>query len=396
MFIFARLLLVTQKKIMLMKKLFLLCVLITGVYFAAAQSLTLSDANGPLEHDQLVTVTAPPDTEIIKAYIYVTNNSGTSLNLLVKKEELEILPGTFNSFCWAGFCYPPFIFVAPDMLTLGSGETTSGDDFYGEYSPELQVGITDIRYTFYDSENINDSISVIVRYSTIVNSLSLSHDGGPLEHDEVVAMSAPPDTEIMKKYIYVTNHSNEAKQLLVKKEELDILPGTYNSFCWAGFCYPPFVFVAPDILTLGPGVTTSGDDFYSEYSPEGEEGTSIIRYTFFDSEDVNDSVSVIVHYITTTVGTGRLPLTEHSFISKPFPNPASSVVSFDVGLDTRITTARIVIMNLLGSVIVDHPVNLQESRISIPLNQLGEGMYFYSLIVEGDQKVQTGRFIVKK
>ncbi len=379
-----------------MKKLFLLCVLVTGVYFAAAQSLTLSDANGPLEHDQLVTVTAPPETEIIKAYIYITNNSATSLNLLVKKEELEILPGTFNSFCWAGLCYPPFVFVAPDLLTLGPGETTSGDDFYGEYSPENQIGITDIRYTFYDSENINDSVSVIVRYSTIVNSLSLSHADGPLEHDEVVVMSAPPDTEIMKKYIYVTNNSDEAKHLLVKKEELEILPGTFNSFCWAGSCYPPFIFVAPDILTLGPGEATSGDDFYGEYSPEGHEGTSIIRYTFFDSEDVNDSVSVIVHYITTTVGTGGMPVSLNSFVSRPYPNPASTVVNFDIELDTHITNAGIVIRNLLGSVVLEQSVNLQESKVSIPVNHLREGIYFYSLVVGEEQLVQTGRFIVKK
>ena len=380
-----------------MKKLLLLCVLTTGILFAQAQSLSLSDANGPLEHDQLVTVTVPPDTEVFKAYIYLTNNSGTTLNLLVKKEELEVLPGTFNSFCWAGFCYPPFVFVAPDILTLGPGETTSGDDFYGEYSPELQVGITDIRYTFYDSENVNDSVSVIVRYNSIISthSLSLSDDDGPLEHDEVVVMSASPSTEIMKKYIYVTNNSDEAKHLLVKKEEIEILPGTFNSFCWAEFCYPPFVFVAPDILTLGPGDTTSGDDFYSEYSPEGGEGTSIIRYTFFDSEDVNDSVSVIVHYITTTVGTG-MPLSLNSSVSRPYPNPASSVVNFDIELDTGITSAAIVIRNLLGSVVLEQSVNLQETKVSIPVNHLREGIYFYSLVTGEEQLVRTGRFIIKK
>ncbi|HHN48012.1 MAG TPA: T9SS type A sorting domain-containing protein [Bacteroidales bacterium] len=382
-----------------MKKLFLLCLLATGILFAAAQSLTLSDANGPLEHDQLITLTAPPDsTEIIKVYIYVTNNSGASLNLLVKKEELEILPGTFNSFCWAGSCYPPFIFVAPDMLTLGPGETSSGDDFYGEYSPEQQVGFSDIRYTFYDSENINDSVSVIVRYNTIIStqSLSLSDANSPLEHDEVVVMSASPDTEIMKKYIYVTNNSDEAKHLLVKKEELDILAGTFNSFCWAGSCYPPFIFVAPDMLTLGPGEATSGDDFYGEYSPEGHEGTSIIRYTFFDSEDVNDSVSVIVHYITTTVGTGGMPVSLNNTLSRPYPNPASTIVNFDVELDTHITNAGIVIRNLLGSVVLEQPVNLHESKVSIPMNHLREGIYFYSLAVGEEQLVQTGRFIVKK
>jgi hypothetical protein len=150
------------------------------------QSFSLTDPDGnPIANDDTFILHAPPSTEIMKAYIFITNNATVPKNLLVKKQELDVLPGTFNSFCWAGSCYPPFIFVSPDVLTVGPGQTTSGDDFYGEYSPENQIGITDIRYTFFDSENVNDSVSVIVRYKTINENIMKVHDATGLPGENI-------------------------------------------------------------------------------------------------------------------------------------------------------------------------------------------------------------------
>lgn len=117
-------------------------------------------------------------------------------------------------------------------------------------------------------------------------------------HNSEIIISADPSTEEMKAYVFVTNNTAEAKDLKVKKEEISLLSGTYNGFCWNSGCFPPFIYVSPDPITLNPGATTTSQDFYGTYSPENQEGISEIRYTFFDANNPNDSISVRVKYIT--------------------------------------------------------------------------------------------------
>lgn len=227
-------------------------------------------------------------------------------------------------------------------------------------------------------------------------SFTLSSPEGPIPANGIVGFLEPPSVEEMHAYIFVTNNSAEERQLLVKREDIYLLPNTFSSFCWNQSCYPSFVYEATDPIALAPGATTTSLDFYGLYSPEGQQGTSKVRFTFFDANNINDSASVVVYYITGFVGTGNLLASQHAVISKPYPNPASSVVSFNIAFKSQIENAVIVVRNMLGSIVQQYPIHEKVGTISLPINDLKEGIYFYTLFVNDYLQVETGRLIIRR
>jgi hypothetical protein len=380
-----------------MKKIVLLVpILLLSFSVAFSQSFTLSVANGPITHDTIIDVYAPASTEIVEKHVFITNTSSGELKILVKKENLEILEGTDNSFCFNGLCFPPFVIVAPYALTLQPGHTSSDTDFYGDYYPFGHTGSSVIRYTFFVESNVNDSLSVRIRYNTFNPSLSLSDEGGAISHDTIIELIATPDTMSMKAHILMSNISTDTIWLLVKKEVIEQLADTYNTFCWIDLCYPPDVILSPVPMPVAPGATTTETDFYTEYIPNGQAGNTFIRYTLYNRDYPADSISVVFKFNTGNVGIADLPQLSSNWISKPYPNPASSSVSFDLDLPTVAGDAAIVIRNLLGAEVLSVAVNNRTGKMSLPVAQLSEGLYFYTLTVQGNYPVQTGRIVIKK
>lgn len=239
-------------------------------------------------------------------------------------------------------------------------------------------------------------VSLAAVLTSHAQSFTLSYSNGQLPHDTIIEFFATPDQTVVEAHVYITNNSDQEKKVLVKKEELEVLEGTFNTFCFSGICYPPDVFLSPEALLLEPGQTSSDQDFYADYIPMGIQGSSLIRYTFFEERDATDSISVIIKFTIGNVGTGHHLAASLSEISKPYPNPASSVVSFNINLHSTATDARLIIRNLVGSVVLTHSISERNGKITIPVSGLKEGMYFYTLLVQGDHAVQTGRLIVKR
>jgi len=127
-------------------------------------------------------------------------------------------------------------------------------------------------------------------------SLTLSNANGAVPHNSYVTIAGAPTTEMLTSAAAVTNNSNSAIEVKVKKIENYLVDNSMNTFCW-GLCFPPFVYESPDPLTIGPG-ETNDEDFWGEYFPTQTTGTSSITYVFFDSNNPVDSVAFITLYKT--------------------------------------------------------------------------------------------------
>jgi hypothetical protein len=127
-----------------------------------SQSLTLSNASGPVPNNSYVNVVGLPTDDEIVVELYVTNNTTDSIPVKVKKVELNVLPGTSNLFCW-GLCFSPTVFESPDPLYI-HGNTTNETDFSGHYLPSGIPGMSVMRYVFFDERNPNDSVCANVNF----------------------------------------------------------------------------------------------------------------------------------------------------------------------------------------------------------------------------------------
>lgn len=80
--------------------------------------------------------------------------------------------------------------------------------------------------------------------------------------------------------------------------------------------------------------------------------------------------------------------------SNPFPNPANQQTGINFQLPSPNSEARILLRNLLGSVVKEIKVTGAENKVSINTSDLNNGLYFYSILFE-NKIWSTKKLIVK-
>ena len=87
-------------------------------------------------------------------------------------------------------------------------------------------------------------------------------------------------------------------------------------------------------------------------------------------------------------------LTKGIEFSNPFPNPANQQTGINFQLPSPNSEARIMLRNLLGSVVKEIRVTGAENKFSINTSDLNNGLYFYSVMFE-NRILFTRKLIVK-
>lgn len=158
-----------------MKK-YLLLFCLTGIaaLITYSQSLQLSDSTGPIANNStILKYGLPSSPDDMVSFVFVKNTTADSISVKVKKVEIMALHVTVNTFCW-GICFSTEVFVSPDPIVIDAGRTDSLN-FSGHYTPNGVIGISTIRYVFFDADNPSDTVCVNINFSTYpqgINDLS--------------------------------------------------------------------------------------------------------------------------------------------------------------------------------------------------------------------------------
>ena len=117
-------------------------------------------------------------------------------------------------------------------------------------------------------------------------------------------------------------------------------------------------------------------------------------YVFFDVNNTNDSVAVLVKYTASPENISDDLLSLVKF-SGAYPNPAINVVYVDYTIPVSVNKASIVITNMLGSKVKEVKLGDLSGKARITVTDLINGIYFYSLVAD-DQLLLTRKFVVKR
>lgn len=239
-------------------------------------------------------------------------------------------------------------------------------------------------------------------------SLRFGLNGEYFENNEVIVCNEGPNvdewmTEMIQE-MSLYNLTDNALNVFVAKEEIQVVAGTAISFCW-GNCFSPSVTVSPNPKEIpahsesAPGLLS----FHYNLDPEGNSftdegidislwpaGTSIVRYYAYPEDNPDDKVCIEVWF---AYNAESVPETVASF-GKAYPNPASNTVSFDL-LGTGRQTVKAVLYNLLGQEVQSQTASSAQDKIEFTVGDLQEGIYFCSFFVNGEM-VKTDKFIVKR
>lgn len=196
--------------------------------------------------------------------------------------------------------------------------------------------------------------------------------------------------------IDIKNISGSTKMYKAKRYDVVLNAGADAYFCFAGTCYGPPTLVSPDALTLTPNqsasqVPGSFQILVSDLDEAATIGYSLIKYTFFDINNVSDSVQVSLRYNQTT---GLADMNKNVQTMNMYPNPCEGNSSLFLN-SVSAFNAKLRVFNSLGDVVSEQSVNISQgqNRIDLSLNHLSPGVYLVNL--RSGQSGLTKRLVIK-
>jgi len=180
---------------------------------------------------------------------------------------------------------------------LAGGESVSFDAGTADLSIVGDYSFTACTYLDGDEDATNDCTdkTVIHTIPTPDEELSLFYQGEPFTPGETITVQGSETASEIVAHMAIQNNYSVAKDILVSKEIISETPGHTNTFCW-GLCFPPFVFESPDPITLQAGALNE-NDFSGDLIPNGVEGTTVMKYTFFEEGNPELEAHFFVEFI---------------------------------------------------------------------------------------------------
>lgn len=200
----------------------------------------------------------------------------------------------------------------------------------------------------------------------------------------------------MSSHVKIENISNDTNSYKVQRFELDMTAGHTSYFCWSIDCYSTNVSLSTSNVILTPNGRDS--TFYGYLTPYdnngGIAGTSVVKYTFFNENRSEDTVSVVFVYTASPVsGVKTKTLDVNEFYA--YPNPAVDNLNVAFGDVKGFKSGRIIIRNALGSELLNESIDLNSNIASIDVTGIERGVYFYTIQLDGTN-LQTKKFAISK
>jgi hypothetical protein len=191
--------------------------------------------------------------------------------------------------------------------------------------------------------------------------------------------------EDLEVHATIRNTSDATKRIKVRNEVITSFGSAQTFFCWLQ-CYAPSTNDSPDYIELAPGESTN--QFRGYYRPNGNSGTGVIRYIFYNISNPLDTLHLIANFEASPASISKIGSPKINV----YPNPASDLIKFS--FDDLPENASIEILNLLGERIAIIDDLTSEGTTSFPIDKLASGIYFYNLNSAKNKAIKAGRFIV--
>ncbi len=367
-----------------MKKILLILVAAFFISSSAFSQVMLTWEFGPTSLSPSITFNGGPSDFEIVAYVGVTNTSASEVTLKVVRQELSMMDGSLHQFCWGGICFAPDTDTSATQMTLAPGESTT--EFSGHYQPNGTMGISLVKYIFYDVNNPSIMAEVIVHFNSL---FSISSTAGDSVSKHMRMISGAVDEELSG-MISVNNNSAVPLTFIALKGAQITQPNTENWFAFDGITYPVGVDTSA-LVTID--ANTTDDSFMGYYNPNNVEGTSQIAYVFMDPMNPLSYAVMMFVYDAEATGISNYILENTSF-SAAYPNPAESFVSFDYEIPAEVNRAEILITNLLGAVVYEGSISGMNGTERINVSNFTEGIYFATLKLD-NQIATTQKILVR-
>ena len=233
-------------------------------------------------------------------------------------------------------------------------------------------------------------------FALSAQSYTVTLDGAVVEngatyyvYDDGSASWGEPGGEIQ---IEFTVTANENMRLVGKKTPINLVDGTTTWICF-GQCLAPSTTVQetePYQVTAGEGVLLSGHYMADDYMAVLGQAQQI-TLEIWDASNPDDKFTINVTFTYSLEGIEDYNSVET--FSNAYPVPARDVVNFDYNFASS-ENAEVAIYNMMGQEVLRNNISGMSGKLSINVSDLTDGVYFYSLIVNGKTE-KSSKLVVR-
>ncbi len=175
---------------------------------------------------------------------------------------------------------------------------------------------------------------------------------------------------------------NEDMRIVGKKTPTNFVEGTSTWICF-GQCLAPSTGVQetePYTATAGEVLALSGHYMADDYMTVlGQEQQMTIEIWNAATPDDKFVINITLKYSLDGVGESNAV----EAFSNAYPMPARDVVNFDYSFGSSASNATIAIYNMMGQEVLRSDISGESGKLSLNVSDLADGVYFYSLMVNG-------------
>lgn len=197
--------------------------------------------------------------------------------------------------------------------------------------------------------------------------------------------------ETIKAQLRIKNTTDKPLSLIIRKSNALIGSTQKSYFCIDGNCSEQ----RTDEYTvrLEPGQVLSSLQIVLEAGLVS--GESSVKYIVFNKANTAEFIEFDANFIVE-----EKPEKQSIYNSKyitlhdVYPNPVVDNAYVDYKIQNDRVKARIVIHNILGNIVGEYNLPLQENKVKMRTEELSSGVYFYTLYID-NEGVLTRKLVVK-
>ncbi len=200
--------------------------------------------------------------------------------------------------------------------------------------------------------------------------------------------------EEVRSSITLKNLTENPIHIMVRRDNTQLGSSQETFFCWDNDCKTQETSQTLVSQIIQPGEIL--ETFTSVLQTGLDETASSVKYVFYNRDDPSDFVEIRLDYaVKEQISKGLLYNSADISISDIYPNPASDVAYIDYVYKNEDIETKLVLHNLLGSVVSEFKLNPVEQELKIFISDLRPGVYFYTIYVDSEGKV-TKKLVVKR
>lgn len=196
----------------------------------------------------------------------------------------------------------------------------------------------------------------------------------------------------------VVNYRGSDLAVKLRMYTTDANPNTDMNFCW-DICYTPGQNISQAAILIADGDST--DKFHGYLTTNAQTDTSAVKYCFFVNGSPTDSICRTVHYSQYSPAARELESISFAPVAsidnvenidiKVYPNPSNGIITVGYQLNNN---AAFVVSDMIGKQVYVSKLQSGFNSKVIDLNNLNEGIYFYSILVDG-KVLKSDKIVIK-